>query len=410
MGEPMLPGIRLEVTLLSGRGVALTAAADRVTVGQLKRWAEKQLAVGIAQLIYEDRILLDANLLEKESLKDGDLLIANIRAAQILAGKTCPAFFLVRGDGRVAVWGDMSLGVPRHLRELQQVVACKGAWAALMDGQVVVWGHPRLIPEKVVLEELKDVRQLCATEDALAALRHDGRVITWGCTKSGGDNCAVEEQLDSIEMLAGSVGAFLAIARDGRAITWGSLRHGAVAGGWLPPLLAPPRQVAATRNAFAVLQEDGAVVWWGRGSSRVSRSLVVNEIMDLCSSEDTFVALRKDGTVVTWQSASLMEMEGLSQVKQVVASRYAFAALKQDGTVKVWGHLRYGGDPCSIRKLRQVQELYASSAAFAALRADGSVWTWGDARYGGDGSPLAQQLSDVRRLCRFKRRFFETEE
>lgn len=63
-------------------------------------------------------------------------------------------------------------------------------------------------------------------------------------------------------------GAFLAVSRDGRAITWGSLRHGAVAGGWLPPLLAPPRQVAATRNAFAVLQEDGAVVWWGRGSSR----------------------------------------------------------------------------------------------------------------------------------------------
>lgn len=114
-------------------------------------------------LCREDRILLDANLLEKESLKDGDLLIANIRAAQILAGKTCPAFFLVRGDGRVAVWGDMSLGVPRHLRELQQVVACKGAWAALMDGQVVVWGHPRLIPEKVVLQELKDVRQLCVT-------------------------------------------------------------------------------------------------------------------------------------------------------------------------------------------------------------------------------------------------------
>lgn len=47
---------------------------------------------------------------------------------------------------------------------------------------------------------------LQATEDALAALRHDGRVITWGCSKSGGDSCAVEEQLDSIEMLAGSVG------------------------------------------------------------------------------------------------------------------------------------------------------------------------------------------------------------
>ena len=49
-------------------------------------------------------------------------------------------------------------------------------------------------------------RNLQATEDAMAALRHDGRVITWGCSKSGGDSCAVQEQLDSIEMLAGSVG------------------------------------------------------------------------------------------------------------------------------------------------------------------------------------------------------------
>ncbi|CAE7900776.1 unnamed protein product, partial [Symbiodinium sp. KB8] len=33
--------------------------------------------------------------------------------------------------------------------------------------------------------------------------------------------------------------------------------------------------------------------------------------------------------------------------------------------------------------------------------------TWGDARYGGDSAALGEQLRDVRRLCRLKRRFFE---
>ena len=45
--------IRVEVLLLSGRGVALTAA-EGVTVGDLKTAAQKRLAVGIAKLIHQE--------------------------------------------------------------------------------------------------------------------------------------------------------------------------------------------------------------------------------------------------------------------------------------------------------------------------------------------------------------------
>jgi hypothetical protein len=45
--------IRVEVLLLSGRGVAVTAA-EGVTVGDLKTVAQKRLAVGIAKLIHHE--------------------------------------------------------------------------------------------------------------------------------------------------------------------------------------------------------------------------------------------------------------------------------------------------------------------------------------------------------------------
>ena len=147
---------------------------------------------------------------------------------------------------------------------------------------------------------------------------------------------------------------------------------------------------------------------WGR-TYRPNLFLVLEEVSELCASEDAFGALRKDGTVVTWRppKTTLEPVEGLSHVTQLGASRHAFAALKRDGTVAAWGHPRFGGDAA---RLRNVQRLHASSGAFAALRADGSVRTWGDARCGGDATALKGQLADVRRLCRFKRRFFETEE
>eukprot|EP00438_Fugacium_kawagutii_P010706 Skav212508 [mRNA] locus=scaffold2713:92564:93817:+ [translate_table: standard] len=350
--------------------------------------------------VLQDQILSDTLTLQEAQLKDGDVLMAKVRAPQILGCGQCPAFFLVRGDGRVAVWGDASLGLPKRLRNPQQVVACGGALAALVDGEVITWGRYRP-PEDV---HLKEISQLCATEDVFCALRQDGHVISWGGTDDG---ALVHQVLGPAVQLAATLRAFLAIAADGRAMTWGSASHGAVLGGQpLPPLRCRAKKVAATGFRFAVLQEDGVVVNWGRGGLQV----LAEEVMDLSASEDTFVALRKDGTLLTWRKdRHLKGVEGLLNVTQVVASRYAFAALKRDGTVSVWGHPRFGGDLQGM-KLKNVQELFASSAAFAAMRADGSVTTWGDARFGGDGSALARQLADVRRLCRFKRRFFETEE
>ena len=51
--EILVAMVRVEVLLLSGRGVAITAA-EGVTLGDLKSVAQKRLAVGIAKLIHQE--------------------------------------------------------------------------------------------------------------------------------------------------------------------------------------------------------------------------------------------------------------------------------------------------------------------------------------------------------------------
>ena len=114
-------------------------------------------------LDFEDEILTDATTLAEAALKDGDVLVASLRAPAILGCRQCPAFFLVRGDGRVAVWGDVSLGVPRQLRNPQQVVGGRRALAALVDGRVITWGHGQFQPPAELLGQLEEVCQLCVT-------------------------------------------------------------------------------------------------------------------------------------------------------------------------------------------------------------------------------------------------------
>ena len=114
-------------------------------------------------LDFEDQILSDATTLAEAALKDGDVLVASLRAPAILGCRQCPAFFLVRGDGRVAVWGDLSLGVPRQLRNPQQVVGGRRALAALVDGRVIAWGHSQFKPPAELVGQLEEVCQLCVT-------------------------------------------------------------------------------------------------------------------------------------------------------------------------------------------------------------------------------------------------------
>ena len=112
--------------------------------------------------------------------------------------------------------------------------------------------------------------------------------------------------------------------------------------------------------------------------------------------------LKNDGTVWAWgnnsngqlgngtitQSATPVQINGLSSVVAVAAGYAHTVALKSDGTVWAWGNNSNGqlgngtttdnGIPAQISGLSSVATIAAGYAHTIALKSDGTVWAWGN--------------------------------
>ena len=63
----------------------------------------------------------------------------------------------------------------------------------------MTWGQKDLGGDsRDVQAQLKDVQQIQASEGAFAAILGDGRVVTWGSASYGGDSSAVQDELKSV--------------------------------------------------------------------------------------------------------------------------------------------------------------------------------------------------------------------
>ena len=129
-------------------------------------------------------------------LRHGDTVFATARRAKLVATRqrcrmfqgSCHdggAFALIRSNGTVRTWGDEAFGgdsstVQEKLTNVEDICATCGAFAAMRaDGSVVCWGNISL--DAIDEEELREVRSLCASSLAMAAVRKtDGSVVTWG--------------------------------------------------------------------------------------------------------------------------------------------------------------------------------------------------------------------------------------
>ena len=68
---------------------------------------------------------------------------------------------------------------------------------------------------------LQEVQQIQGTFGAFAAIRGDGRVVTFGDADAGGDSSQVEDELRNVEEIQASEAAFAAIREDRTVVTWG---------------------------------------------------------------------------------------------------------------------------------------------------------------------------------------------
>jgi hypothetical protein len=291
-----------------------------------------------------------------------------------------------------------------------QIYSNQNAFAALkQDGSVVTWGSQEYGGDSTQVSSrlTGGVVRIYSTAGAFAALKQDGSVVTWGSQEYGGDSVQVSSRLTGIVKIFSNGVAFAALKNNGSVVTWGRKDYGGNSSGVVGQLQDGVVEVYGTGGAFAALKQDGSVVTWGDGSFGGNSIAVATQlrggVTQLYGTGGAFAALKRDGSVVTWGDGSfggnsIAVATQLQKVQQIVSNLSAFAAIRQDGSVVTWGDM--GGDSSGVRTQlgNGVRQVYATGYGFAALKQDGSVVTWGDGRYGGDSSTVRDGLSGVLRI------------
>ncbi|OLQ01329.1 Serine/threonine-protein kinase Nek1 [Symbiodinium microadriaticum] len=375
-------------TLLSGRAVRLQISPES-TVNDLRQLAQQSLGVGIDRLWTKEGglDLLPDSSLKKAGLCTEQVVTLTVRQLRIVSPWEC-------------------LGSLLSWPFFEDVLSPEAFAAIRPDGRVVTWGFGPAGDPGLAQERLEDVRDVQATAAAFAALRCDGSVVSWGEAAYGGDSSSVQDQLCNVLELRGSSSAFAALRADGRVVSWGSV----AAGGDCSSVQDRLQDVVALRAsflAFAAIRKDGQVVTWGEDGDSSAVQDQLNQVREVRVSCRAFAAIKADGGVVAWgrgPGACCDEVqEQLTGVKDIRAVATAFAALRWDGLVVTWGLDLHRG--VSNLCLTGVASLHCSFGAFAALRHDGSVATWGHPLYGGDSEAVGDQLVEVLELCASSRAF-----
>lgn len=283
----------------------------------------------------------------------------------------------------------------------------RGAIAALRsDGSVVTWGGEYVggNSSSVAQNLTHGVVDVYSNKWAMVALKQDGGVIVWGDPWSGGNMTALPVFVSSgVRKLFWNQGAWAALMQDTGVFTWGDVYSGGNADS-VQNLLQHVVTVVPADYAFAALKSDGTVVawgdpWFGGNASGVQAQLT--NVKAIYSTNWAFAAVKNDGTVVTWGDSycggdSSAVQASLQNVKLVVGNdNCAFAALTTSGSVVAWGLSWTGGSiPAATQaKLTSgVQSLYANCHSFVALKTDGSVVVWGSWWSGGNSSAVDSQL------------------
>jgi len=342
------------------------------------------------------------------------------------------AFAALKADGSVVTWGFAYYGGNSTIltggsltSNVTAVYSNAYAFAALKaNGSVVTWGQAysggnssiyksvydfrndaEIVTEQSVASSLSsNVTAVYSNQNAFAALKDDGSVVTWGSAEYGGNSTILtgRNPRSNVTAVYSTAGAFAALKDDGSVVTWGDAYSGGnstnVTGGNLSSNVTA---VYSNVGAFAALKTDGSVVTWGEAgaggnSTNVTGGNLSSNVTAVYSNQYAFAALKDNGSVVTWGNpgyggnSSILTGDNLSSnVTAVYSTAGAFAALKDNGSVVTWGDAAYGGNSSSVsgNLSSNVTAVYSTGLAFAALKRDGSVVTWGDANNGGSGGP-----------------------
>ncbi|MGC5326282.1 Ig-like domain-containing protein [Brevibacillus sp. SYSU BS000544] len=327
--------------------------------------------------------------------------------------------YALKADGTVWSWGNNGVGElgngnigsfhmkpvqvvgPGGVGVLQEITSIAGGYkfalALKNDGTVWAWGNngngtlgngtgvSSSTPVQVKdpgdpSQPLTNVVAISASKYAVAAVKADGTVWTWGANIYGGLGMGVDSSvtprsnlpvqvkdsneaggfLTGVKQISAGDAHFLALKTDGTLRAWGNCVYGQLGAGSFGP------GIDGSTTAVIV-----------RGPSGESGSSLTN-IKNIGTGENHSLAVDQDGNLWAWgyngygalgastpgdQTYPLAT--GITGMKQAIGGKYYSIGLKNDGTLWGWGYNANGqlGNGTNTNSVAPVQTLIASSNA-----------------------------------------------
>lgn len=213
------------------------------------------------------------------------------------------------------------------------------------------WGQPVETMNAVASRLVRNVRALFVIEGGVAALKHDGSVISWGHYIDPQDP-VLERLVDVVEI--GTYGkSFTARTKDGRLIEWGNLtEHRRVPAPQVDNAIA----LFGTEKIQGALLDDGSVTFWG---TKIGHGIPGSDLFD---EEDTAPAFER------WAKALSERIEGPRNLDLEKAVFLSPQPLQEPDllTLKV-----------DVETAARATGLLAHSDGFVATLDNGELLAWG---------------------------------
>ena len=297
----------------------------------------------------------------------------------------------LRKDGSVLIRQGLTFALKIPSGVVKVVPFYRSILALKDDGTAEMWGHPSVLAQSWNLSSLlaPQVYQVAITPRNFdwAALREDGSV-TSSKVRASYDTTDLTAALRSgVIAIYNTDDAFAALKLDGSVVTWGDKKYGGDSRKVHDQLTSGVKSIVANRDAFAAMKEDGTVISWGVGLGGGDASEIPSElyydISNLIANNYGFAALTKTKSVVLWGTDNEITKELKSDlksgVKKLISNKTAFAALKDNGSVVSWSYnsdagILYKPRVPKIIEFSSVKEIVGIQTRFFGLKEDGSFY------------------------------------
>jgi uncharacterized protein YjbI with pentapeptide repeats/alpha-tubulin suppressor-like RCC1 family protein len=304
-------------------------------------------------------------------------------------------------------------------------------WGGLMNTSII---------NNTKLATLTDISSIHFTENACAALKTNGEVITWGTNTNGGDKADgtygvrntsgnIESSLlnsgSGVVSITSNFVSFCALKSNGTVLCWGNQNQGGnpynttVGYGMVKDMATSDMHsfvkitnsmsnkkfysLEASKYGFAGLRSDGAIIIWGlntevKGSITATELKNSRDFVDIkCGDErGVFVGIKSDGSVALFGSSHRSNWYRGNNYYAPWNANY------KEGHVHLPGTMRAPDIQMtnSIKKLTETsvieknkfKNISATDKAFAAIKDTGDIVVWGDDSYGGKQTDLSGHI------------------